>query len=123
LGGETAGDRAGHDVSYAGDVDSDGRGDILVSAYANDAGGPSSGRTYLVLGASLDMEGGSMSLGSADYSYTGESSADSSGYSIAGNGDWNGDGLSDFLIGAYLHDSTDTDAGTTYLFVSPSIYD
>ena len=75
-----------------------------------------------MLGASLDMSGGSMSLDEADYSYTGETSADSSGYSIAGNGDWDGDGLSDFLIGAYLNDSTETDSGTTYLFVSPSIY-
>ena len=123
IGGETAGDRAGHDLSGAGDVDSDGRGDLLVSAYANDAGGASAGRTYLVLGASLTMTGGSMSLASADYSFTGESAADSSGYSIAGGGDWNGDGLGDFLIGAYLNDSTVTDAGTSYLFVSPSIYD
>ena len=64
-----------------------------------------------------------MSLASADYSFTGETAADSSGYSIAGGGDWNGDGLGDFLIGAYLNDSTVTDAGTSYLFVSPSIYD
>ena len=123
IGGETAGDRAGHDLAGAGDVDSDGRGDILISAYANDAGGPSSGRTYLVLGDSLTLDGGSMSLGAADYSFTGESAADSSGYAIAGGGDWNNDGLSDILIGAYLNDSTVTDSGTTYLFVSPSIYD
>lgn len=122
IGGETAGDRAGHDVSFAGDVDSDGRGDMLISAYANDAGGPSSGRTYLVLGAGLDLSGGSIGLEEADYAFTGESSADSSGYSIAGNGDWDGDGLSDFLIGAYLNDSSVTDAGTTYLFIAPSIY-
>ena len=108
IGGETAGDRAGHDLSGAGDVDSDGRGDILVSAYANDAGGPSSGRTYLVLGDSLNLTGGTMSLSAADYSFTGESAADSSGYSISGGGDWNGDGLSDILIGAYLNDSTTT---------------
>jgi hypothetical protein len=94
----------------------------LISAYANDAGGPSSGRTYLVLGAGLDLSGGSIGLESADYAFTGESSADSSGYSIAGNGDWDGDGLSDFLIGAYLNDSSVTDAGTTYLFIAPSIY-
>jgi hypothetical protein len=122
LGGELAGDRAGHDISNAGDVDTDGRNDILISAYANDAGGPSSGRTYLVLASSLDDAGGSMSLSSASYSFTGEASADSSGYSISGGGDWDADGLSDFLIGAYLHDSAEADAGTTYLFRAPSIY-
>jgi hypothetical protein len=122
LGGELAGDRAGHDISNAGDVDTDGRNDILISAYANDAGGPSAGRTYLVLAADLDDAGGSMSLSSASYSFTGEASADSSGYSISGGGDWDGDGLSDFLIGAYLHDAAYADVGTTYLFRAPSIY-
>ena len=122
LGGELAGDRAGHDVSGAGDVDTDGRSDILISAYANDAGGPSSGRTYLVLGADLDAAGGSASLSEAAYSFTGETTADSSGYSISGGGDWDADGLSDFLIGAYLHDEAADDVGTTYLIRAPSIY-
>ncbi len=122
IGGEAAGDRAGHDLAYGGDVDSDGRGDLLISAYANDAGGSSAGRTYLVLGASVPADGGSMALSEADYSFTGEALADSSGYAIAGNGDFDNDGLSDFLIGAYLRDSSEADAGTTYMFVSPSVY-
>ena len=122
IGGEAAGDRAGHDLAYAGDVDADGRGDLLISAYANDAGGSSAGRTYLVLGASIPTDGGSMTLSDTDFSFTGESLADSSGYSIAGNGDFDADGLSDFLIGAYLRDSTASDAGTTYMVISPSVY-
>ena len=122
IGGEAAGDRAGHDVSFAGDVDADGRGDILISAYANDAGGSSAGRTYLVLGSTVPADGGSMRLNEADFSFTGESLADSSGYAIAGNGDFDGDGLSDFLIGAYLRNSTGLDAGTTYMFLAPSVY-
>ena len=122
IGGEAAGDRAGHDLAFGGDVDADGRGDLLISAYANDAGGSSAGRTYLVLGDSIPSEGGSMTLSDTDYAFTGESLADSSGYSIAGNGDFDADGLSDILIGAYLRDSTDSDAGTTYMFVSPSVY-
>ena len=127
IGGESAGDRAGHDVEGGGDLDGDGRGDILISAYANDSGGSNAGRTYAIMGISIPTEGGSMTLSMADYSFTGESLADASGYSIAGGGDWDGDGLSDFLIGAYLHDieGTDTtisDPGRTYLFLSPSIH-
>ncbi|MAY82068.1 MAG: hypothetical protein CL930_14970 [Deltaproteobacteria bacterium] len=122
LGGEAAGDRVGHDVEGAGDVDSDGRGDILVAAYAHDSGGSAAGRTYLVLGISIPDEGGSFTLDTADYTFTGENVADSSGYSVAGDGDFDGDGLSDLLIGAYLHDSIDSDEGKTYLFISPSIF-
>jgi hypothetical protein len=127
IGGQNAGDRAGHDVEGGGDVDGDGRGDILVSAYANDAGGSNAGRSYLLMGVNLPIEGGTMTLDSADYSFTGETLADASGYSIAGGGDWDGDGLSDFLIGAYLRDiasseGTVTDRGRTYMFLSPSIY-
>jgi hypothetical protein len=122
IGGEAAGDRAGHDLAFGGDVDADGRGDLLISAYANDAGGSSAGRTYLVLGDTIPADGGSMSLSDTDYAFTGESLADSSGYSIAGNGDFDNDGLNDILIGAYLRDSSDSDAGTTYMFVSPSVY-
>ena len=128
LGGQSSGDRAGHDVEGAGDLDGDGRGDILISAYANDAGGSNAGRTYAVLGIEMPVEGGSFTLSThAAYSFTGESVQDASGYSIGGGGDWDGDGLSDILIGAYSHDFEDgsddvLDAGRTYLLLSPSIY-
>ncbi len=49
LYGEAADDRAGHDVSAAGDVDGDGFGDILVGAYQHDATGSEAGATYLFL--------------------------------------------------------------------------
>ena len=90
--------------------------------WLHDSGGSASGRTYLVLGISMPSEGGAFTLDTADFTFTGESVADSSGYSIAGGGDFDGDGLSDFLIGAYLHDSVDSDEGKTYLFISPSIF-
>jgi hypothetical protein len=41
---------------------------------------------------------------------------------VSGNGDFDGDGLSDLLIGAYLNDTTEGDEGTSYLFISPSIF-
>jgi hypothetical protein len=49
LYGEAADDRAGHDVSAAGDVDGDGFGDILIGAYQHDATGSEAGATYLFL--------------------------------------------------------------------------
>jgi hypothetical protein len=53
LVGEAASDWAGQSVSGAGDVDGDGRGDVLVGAYGNAEGGPAAGAAYLVYGGGL----------------------------------------------------------------------
>ena len=52
LVGEQAGDNAAV-VSGAGDVDADGRGDILVGAGWNDEGGADAGAAYLIYGGGL----------------------------------------------------------------------
>ena len=49
LAGENSGDYAGMSVSNAGDIDGDGRGDILVGAKGNDDVANYSGKTYLIL--------------------------------------------------------------------------
>jgi hypothetical protein len=121
--GATASDRAGSDIDYAGDVDADGRGDLLIGAFANDAAGSSAGRTYLMLGNDMPDGGGIVSVNSVTYTFTGEHMGDSSGYSVAGNGDFNEDGLSDLLIGAYLYDGDYDNEGRGYILISPSIYD
>jgi hypothetical protein len=52
LVGEEAGDIAWA-VSGAGDVDADGRADVLVGAGWNDEGGTDAGAAYLVYGGGL----------------------------------------------------------------------
>ena len=48
--GENLEDNAGISVSSAGDVNGDGRADVLVGAWKNEAGGSASGAAYVVFG-------------------------------------------------------------------------
>ncbi|NUN96121.1 MAG: FG-GAP repeat protein, partial [Candidatus Omnitrophica bacterium] len=89
-------------VAGVGDVNGDGFDDFLLGAFRNDTGGTGSGKSYLFLGNETDF-GPNRSVTTADASFVGEYSADYSGFSVAGVGDMNGDGLDDFLIGAPMN--------------------
>ncbi|CAM9780373.1 unnamed protein product [Ectocarpus sp. 13 AM-2016] len=97
----------GNPLSSAGDVNGDGFGDILVGSPT--AGAVSQGHTYLVFGGaglpgrvnlteSDDVTGGNEGVVVFKGALTGE--VYESGFSVSGGFDMNGDGLSDFMIGA-----------------------
>ncbi|MFC1780345.1 integrin alpha, partial [Patescibacteria group bacterium] len=56
-------------------------------------------------------------LSTADASFWGEDADDTSGISVSGAGDVNGDGYDDFIIGAYWEDDGGSEAGQTYLIL------
>ena len=117
LVGEDRKDEAGWAVSSAGDVDGDGKDDILVGAIFNDDGGVDAGKAYLVLGKSLGSST-SIDMSLADYAFTGENADDQAGYSVSSAGDVDGDGNADILVGALNNDDGGTDAGAAYLISS-----
>jgi len=114
--GINPGDRAGFSVAGVGDINGDGRGDILVGAPNNDAGAEESGAAYLVSG-----NASSATLSDSLAVFVGENGDDHVGSAVDGAGDINGDGNLDLLIGADRDDYADSDAGGAYVVMGPIV--
>jgi hypothetical protein len=108
--GEGPSDWAGSAVAGAGDVDGDGRADLLVGAQGDDDGGKYAGAAYLVLGA----PGGTVDLGSADAKLVGIALGDVAGALLAGAGDLNGDAYDDLAVSA---PDSGSESGAVYLLL------
>ncbi|MEC7987794.1 MAG: MopE-related protein [Myxococcota bacterium] len=107
-------DSFGYAVASAGDVDGDGRDDLLVGATGNSEHISGAGKIYLFLASSLGART-NLTVDDADYSFYGENPADYIGMSFDGAGDIDGDGLDDIIIGTSLNDEVRENAGKAYL--------
>jgi len=94
--GDIEGGYAGYDVAGAGDLDSDGHDDLLIGAYLHSGTGPRAGKAYLFRGP---VEG-THSVTEAHASITAELDYEFLGRSLAGVGDFTGDGEPDILVAA-----------------------
>ena len=116
LTGAAVGDEFGWSVSSAGDVNSDGYSDVIIGAYANDAGGINAGRAYIYFGgASMDNL--------ADVIMTGATVGDYFGSSVSTAGDVNADGYADVIVGAYVNDAGGANAGRAYIYFGDASMD
>ncbi len=124
VAGAVAGVRGSRPVASAGDVNGDGVGDLIIGEHLADPGGASNaGSTYVVFGKNTAVAGSfpaSLSLaslnGSNGFRVNGAAAFNHSGYSAAGAGDVNGDGVDDIVIGAaYADPGGASNAGSTYV--------
>lgn len=93
--------------SASADWDGDGHDDLIVGApiYEN-------GAAYWFAGPVTD----GLRDVDAELSISGESTGDRLGWTMAAVGDTNGDGIADFLVGAYGSDVAGSTAGAAYLY-------
>ena len=121
--GPAADDRVGYSVSGAGDVNGDGLADLIVGAPhvgAPDDAPPGQGISYVVFGQAAEhpLEVDLRILGPAQgFRIVGATDDDTSGISVSGAGDVNGDGFGDLIVGAYKagRDESTPGAGTSYV--------
>lgn len=101
LSGSTPSGRFGYAVASAGDVDGDGYEELLVGAPNEGAG---AGSAYLYAGSSTGL------VATSVWTLSGGAASDYAGISVAA-GDFDGDGWSEPVVGAFADDSAAVDAG------------
>jgi len=101
----------GYHLESAGDVNHDGYADVILSAVTYSPPGlPGAGRGYLFLGGPHGL------ATTPAWTFDGDQADGRMGDAVAGLGDINGDGFSDFGMGGLYHDNAWVDSGRALVF-------
>ncbi|MFC1573175.1 FlgD immunoglobulin-like domain containing protein [Candidatus Eisenbacteria bacterium] len=111
-------DQFGSSVSFLGDLDGDGVGDLAVGAYADDNGGVNRGAVWILFlnpnGTVSSYQKISDTVGGFDGVLEDN---DYFGNSLASLGDLDGDGVIDLAVGAFDDDDGGTNRGAVWILL------
>jgi hypothetical protein len=117
IDGAAASDNLGTSIASGGDVNGDGSPDLIVAApFASNNARDVSGSVYVLYGGHGFVGVNLGSLGAAGFRIDGAAADDHVGLSVAGMGDFNGDGIADVVAGApHASDSSRPNSGSAYV--------
>ncbi len=108
--GNQANANFGISVAGVGDVNNDGKDDVLIGAPAYDGGQTDEGRVYLYVGTTSGLDA------TAYWTIESDQSSAGMGLGVGGGGDVNGDGYADILVGAYKYNNGQAAEGRAFAF-------
>lgn len=109
--GSSANESVANAVDLSGDYNDDGLNDILMGAGGNDVTCANAGAAGVMLGTASPATQSFASL----MRFSGSDCQEIAGSDLSNGGDVDGDGLDDFVVGAYANDDAGTNAGAAYL--------
>jgi hypothetical protein len=133
INGVSSNDQSGQSVSGAGDVNGDGKDDLIVGSFKDDPNDAiNSGASFVVFGKAdttavalsdiegevlnpIDLDGNAILDDPSGFVINGVAEGDLSGTSVSGAGDVNGDGLDDLIIGASHDDPNGSNSGAGFV--------
>ena len=110
----------GSAVSIVGDVNGDGRDDLLIGAPGAKAHGTNTGAAFLFLGHATNFVTGSSRIqAAANARYNGVDSHNLAGTAVTGLGDVDDDGYTEFAISAPKNSDNGESSGAVYIMLEP----
>lgn len=107
-------------VEFIGDTNGDGMDDLLVGAPGSSEHGVQTGAAFLILGHSTNFASGESRLHStSSATYHGAHSRDEAGAALSALNDVDGDGYTEFAVGAPDNDTSEYKGGAVYLMIEP----
>lgn len=119
IAGESFLDRSGFALANAGDVDQDGKDDLIVGSLPDGGTSGGAGIAHLVLGSTISSDAQIDLATESAARFFGEFAGDEFGSAVAGVGDVNDDGFADIVIGAPKYSGVGFKTGAAYLFLGP----